>query len=114
MQGTIRQVMVPNEFSGIRKPLVTRGIWSSKSGCYFMFSYALQVILSVLGFNSPDIFTKTNNYMQGHDVTVLIHNSSSFFGVKYWYPDKTYVFTGTDYFTALYFEQALKFNLRQA
>ena len=112
MQGTIRQVMVPNELSGIRKALVTRGIWSSKSGSWFILSYALQVILSVLGFNSPDIFTKTNNYMQGNDVTVLIHNASSFFGVKYWYPDKTYVFTGTDYFTALYFEQALKFNLR--
>ena len=111
MQGTIRQMMVPNEFSRIRKPLVTRGIWSSKSGNSIMLSYALHVVFSVLGFNSPDIFTKTNN-LQGNDVTILIPHTSSIFGVKYPYPDKTSVLTGTDYFTALYFEQALKFKLR--
>ena len=40
--------MVPNEFSGNRKPLVTRGIWSSKSGNYVMASYALHVQLGPL------------------------------------------------------------------
>ena len=112
MQGTIRQMMVPNEFSGFRKPLVTRGIWSSKSGIFFMFSYALHLILFVLGFDSPDLFTKGYNYLQGNNVTVLIHNSSSIFCMKYVFPDRTSLFTGTDYFMALYFEQALKFKLR--
>ena len=104
--------MIPNEFSGIKTSLVTRGIWSSKSGNSVLYCYALQVILSVLGFDSTDIFTKGYNYLQGNDVIILIHNASSIFGVKYWYPDKTSVLTGTDYFTALYFEQALKFKLR--
>ena len=76
-----------------------------------MLSYALHVIFSVIGFNSPDIFTHTNN-LQGNNVTILNHNASSIFGVKYPYPDKTSVLTGTDYFAALYFAQALKFKLR--
>ena len=104
--------MVPNEFSESWKPLVTKGIWSSKSGIFVKFNYALHLILSVLGFDSTDIFTEGYNYLQGNDVIILIHNASSIFGVKYWYPDKTSVLTGTDYFTALYFEQALKFKLR--